>query len=184
MTMVGEVKPKKFYYILHPKITVLVVSKCPNGRFNVAPIAWNMPVSEEPPAVALAIDRSAYTAECLESHPEASLNVLPLSEATLVYNLGSVSGRDVDKVSRFGLRLKNAKKISVPILENAIAWLETLRRQSVDFGEVRIYIMEVVEYYARSDAANEWGWIAGKAQPLMHLIGRSFTTFSRIERAK
>jgi len=44
-----------FYKLLHPCLAVFVVSVSADGRSNVMTCAWNMPVSEDPPMVAIAL---------------------------------------------------------------------------------------------------------------------------------
>ena len=43
-----------FYKLLHPCMTILVVSISRDGKPNVMTCAWNMPVSEDPPMIAVA----------------------------------------------------------------------------------------------------------------------------------
>jgi len=178
------VKPRSFYYLLHPKLVAIVITKCPNGRINAMPAAWIMPVSEEPPTIAIAIDRESYTFQCLEYCNEASINIPSLQYADVVYRLGTVTGRKVDKIEMFKLALEKSKSISVPIWRDAIGWIEGRIQQYIDVGEVRLYIFEVIVYYAKADAAGEWGWMLNKASPLYHVIGRTFATICKTIRLK
>lgn len=170
---------ERFYYVLHPSPTVVIVTKCPNGRYNAMPASWNMPVSEEPPSVAVAIDRESYTFECLESHPEATINVPHSGQVDLVYALGSVSGRDVDKVAKYGLKLEESASISVPRWSDAIASIEARVWKKLDVGEVRLYVFEVLGVYVREDLYTRWGWDLTKTSILLHGAGRTFYTVGR-----
>lgn len=165
----------KFYYLLHPRPTVIVGTLCPNGRFNFMPASWNTPVSEDPPTVAVAIDSASYTRECLDYVGEATVNILSLDDVQLVYDLGSVSGRNVDKVSKFGLELAESFTIKPPGLSKALAVLETRVRYRYVVGEAVLYVLEVVRTRIREGVANKYGFlIPEKVNIPLHASGRYF----------
>jgi len=147
-------------------------------------VSWIMPVSEEPPTISMAIDREAYTIECLERHSELTINIPSIDQAEIVYRLGTVSGRSIDKIKEFGLRINKAKRVAVPIWADAIGWLECRIVRALDVGEVRLYIAEVLEWYAKAEAASEWGWTLTKVSPLLHGIGKSFYSVGKLHRVR
>lgn len=170
-----------FYRLLHPRPTVLIASTCPNGRVNVMPASWVTPVSEDPPTVGVSVDNSSYTRECLDHSGEATINVPGYSQMDLVYGLGTVSGRDVDKVSRFGLRLVPSTAIGTPGIEGSLAMLETRVLQKVTVGEVTFYLLEVRKTRVLEGFANEYGYNLARESPLLHGWGR---VFHRVEPRK
>lgn len=174
----------KFYHVLHPSPTVVLITFCPNGRFNAMPASWNMPVSEEPPTVAVAVDRESYTFQCLEHWREATINVPHSGQASLVYALGSVSGREVDKVAKFGLKLERSEYVKPPRWVDAIASLEGRLHSMMDVGEVRLYVFEVVAAYVRKELYTRWGWDTSKVSPLLHGAGRTFYEVGKMIRAQ
>jgi len=172
-------KPRSFYYLLHPRPVVIVVSRCPNGRVNATPISWITPVSEEPPTIALCIDRENYILQCIEHCGEASINIPSTDSVDTVYGLGTVSGREVDKVKEFGLDLEPCNKVSVPRISKCIGWLETKLVKRVDVGEVALLVMEVLDSYAKSECVTQWGWDVSRCSPLLHGAGRAFYSVGR-----
>jgi len=166
--------PGRFYYLLHPRPTVIVGSVCPNGRVNFMPASWNTPVSEEPPTVAVAIDSSSYTRECLDYCGEATLSILSLDDVDLIYSLGSTSGRDVDKVSRYGVEVVDSVAIRPPGIRRALAVLETKVLSRYQVGEAVLYVLRVVKARVREGVADKYGYIIGAASPALHGSGRYF----------
>ncbi|MEM1610118.1 MAG: flavin reductase family protein [Sulfolobales archaeon] len=164
----------KFYRPLHPRPTVVLGVICRDGRVNLMPASWNTPVSEEPPTVAVAVDRTTYTYECLEYHGEATINVPSDAQLQLVYDLGSVSGRSVDKVRKFSVELVPSIKIKPPGLQGSIAILEGRVYAKYDVGEVKLYIFEVLLTRILEGLVDEWGIIFDKTNILLHGAGRVF----------
>jgi flavin reductase (DIM6/NTAB) family NADH-FMN oxidoreductase RutF len=173
-----------FYYTLHPKPTVVLITLCPNGRFNAMPASWNMPVSEEPPTVAVAVFRETYTFECLEHHPEATINVPHSGLADVVYALGSTSGRNVDKIMKFNLKLESSEKVKPPRWSDAVASLEGRVHAKLDVGEVRLYVFEILAVHVKRDLYTRWGWDFTKTNILLHGAGRTFYHVGRMIRAQ
>ncbi len=164
----------RYYYVLHPRPTIVLLTKCPNGRLNMMPASWNTPVSEEPPTVAVAVDRDSYTYECLEYHPESTINVPSSDMLDLVYRLGTVSGRDIDKIREYNIQLEESYRVSVPRWRDALASLEARVYDSMDVGEVRLYVFEILGVYVDLDFYTRWGWDFRKTNILLHGAGRNF----------
>jgi Conserved protein/domain typically associated with flavoprotein oxygenases, DIM6/NTAB family len=170
----GVMYQRKFYRPLHPRPTVVVVTRCPNGSLNLMPASWNTPISEDPPTVAVAVDRGSYTHECLQHHRYATLNVPPIDAADLVYSLGSVSGREVDKVAQFGVRLAPSQKVDVPRMADALAAYEVEVYKEVEVGEVTLYIFRVLDTWVASGVADQWGFDFKKVNIPLHGAGHAF----------
>ncbi|MEM4680747.1 MAG: flavin reductase family protein [Acidilobaceae archaeon] len=164
----------EFYRMLHPRPVVLIVTRCPNGKLNVMSASWVTPVSEEPPLLAVAISKESYTTLCLEHSLEATLNIPGAEHADLVYKAGSVSGREIDKVSQFGMRLEESLSVSTPHWADALGYIEVRVRHRIDAGESWLYLFEVVVAHVRSELWSKWGWKSPQAGPLLHGIGKAF----------
>lgn len=160
--------------LLHPRPVVVIATKCPGGRVNLMPASWNTPVSEEPPTVAVAIDRESYTHQCLQHHKRATINILPVEAVDLIYRLGTVSGRDVDKVSRFGVRLEPSQTVDVPRISGALAAYEVEVFKEVEVGEVTLYIFRVLSAWVAPGVADQWGFDFRKVSVPLHGAGRAF----------
>jgi len=168
-----------FYYLIHPRPVVLVLSKCREGRVNAMPASWNTPVSEDPPTLGIAIDRESYTFECVEYSGEVSINIPDSSCVDLVYALGTTSGRSVDKVRKYGLKLGKARVVSAPIWLDAIGVIEGRVRTYVDVGEVRLYVFDVLTAYVKEGVYGRWGWNLVKVNIPLHGAGKAFYLVGR-----
>ncbi len=163
-----------FYRLLHPRPVALIITICPNGRANAMPMSWFTPVSEDPPLIAAAISRENYTNECLRYCQEATLNVPGVEHVDLVFRLGTVSGRNVDKIGEFKLRLIESDVVKVPSWADAIAVIEVKVKGHYEVGESTLFILEVLKCKVKEGVANEWGFIIERVSPLLHGAGKAF----------
>jgi len=114
--------------------------------------SWVMPVSREPPIVAVAIAKTRFTYELIVRSKEFSLNILPKEYLSKIHFLGTVSGRDfANKISAAGLTMTEAKKISSPIISESLAVAECILLRDIEAGDHDIIVGKVVEAYARRE---------------------------------
>jgi flavin reductase (DIM6/NTAB) family NADH-FMN oxidoreductase RutF len=127
--------------------TVLVTSRH-GDRCNVMAAAWSMPVEFTPPRIAVVIDKRTLTAERVAASGRFGLCLPGRALADATFAVGSASGRDLppgtDKFARHGLARFDGPVLGLPMVADAIAWLEcrvidephTQQAYDTWFGEV------------------------------------------------
>jgi len=164
----------RFYYLLHPRLTIILATLCPGGRINLMPASWNTPVSEDPPTVGVAVDKESYTRECLEYSSEATINIPSSEQANLVYSLGTISGREVDKVKVYNVGFVDSKMVKVPGIDGSLAIMEGKVIDKLEIGDVVFYVFHVVRAIYRDGVADEYGYNFGATNVLLHGSGKVF----------
>ena len=169
------------YLILHPRPVYIIGS----GRFgreaNLMAASWVMPVSEEPPKVAVSVDKECYTFELIEKYGEFTVNVVEEKYIDELWFLGTASGREVNKIAKTGLTVVKGRKVSAPVIKEAIGVLEAKVSEKIDAGECRLYIGDII--YAEADESKyslRYGWDLRKTRLIHHLSGKAFMTNGRL----
>jgi len=117
-------------------------------KANIIAVSFCMPVSKEPPLIACAIGRGAYSCKLIESTKEFIVNVPPKELKAKIYYCGFHSGYQVDKFKETGLTPQPGRKVKAPIIDECIAYMECKVRQEVETGDKNLFIGEVIEAYA------------------------------------
>ena len=172
----SEIPCEKAYRLLHPRLVSLIVVSG-MGRTNVMPVAWTMPVSVEPPLLAIAVSPKRFTYELLRKSGDFTLNVVPVSMVTTVSFLGKVSGRDVDKISRGRLTLSPSRIVKSPRLSDPLAWLECKIEEEFPTGDHQLIIGRIVAAAAREGMFKE-RYDPVRAKVLLHLGGNDYATLA------
>ena len=166
----------KIAYRLIGSGPVVLVSSILGKRAALTPIAWNMPISDEPPVVALEIWRDHFVYKAIMKTGDFVINIPSSDMAGLVRKLGSVSGKDVDKFDEYSLAKEPGKKVKSPRLGTAIGILECkLRRDMHLLKKYSIVVGDVV--YAEADNkvfTDRWHPERKGSKVLHHLGGRIF----------
>lgn len=158
------------YLLLYPRPVVLVSCVDSKGRRNIITLAWSMPVSFNPPMVAVSIGFQRESYRMIKESGEFVVNVPPSKLVKAVLFCGTTSGRDVDKFSEAGLTAAPARRVRAPIIAECIAHLECKVEKAIEAGDHMIFIGRVLEAYAEED------FNARRKEILLHLGGDKFTT--------
>lgn len=162
--------------LLHPRHVVVVTCCSREGRANAITLAWSMPTSFKPPMVAVSVGLGRYSHQLIEEVGEFVVNVPTVKLLRQVYEVGSKSGRDVDKFKLTGLTLGKARAVKPPIIEECIAHLECRVVNSVRTGDHTIFVGEVLAAYAEEEAFKGQMLRPEFAKPLLHYGLDYFTT--------
>ncbi|MBN1761808.1 MAG: flavin reductase family protein [Methanomicrobia archaeon] len=121
------------------------------GKANIVAISFCMPVSKEPPLIACAIGRAAYSCRLIERTQEFVVNVPPKALEPKVYYCGFHSGSEVDKFKETGLTPQPARRVKAPVIAECVAWMECVVNQEIETGDKNLFVGEVIEAYASEE---------------------------------
>lgn len=156
---------------------LVLVSSLLKGRAGLTPIAWHMPVSDDPPIVALEIWKGHFIHKAILETGDFVINIPSGDMAETIRKLGSVSAGKVDKFGEYGLIREPSKKIRSPRLGSAIGILECkLRREERLLKKYSVILGDIVYAEAEKNIFTD-RWHPEKNGPelLHHLGGKIFS---------
>ena len=164
---------------------VVLLTSAWRGRINVMPLAWHMPVSVDPPMVAIAVEQSRHTSEMIRHSQEFVLNFPTRPLLHHVQYLGSLHGDRVNKIEATRLETFPPIKVTAPLLSSCAAWVECSVVESVPLGDHTLYI-GLVNAVQVDPASFDDGWLLGpeETRPLHFLGGNRYSFLSRIAEAR
>ncbi len=155
---------------------VVLVSARFGEKDNITPVAWNVPLSKEPPLVAIAIAPERFIYGLIEKSGEFGVNLPTLKILKQVYFCGKNSGREIDKFEATGLKRLKAKFISAPLVEDCIANLECKVEKIYPVGDHNLIIGKVLRAIVEEDLFDEHLKIELKEAKTIHHLGGKFFT--------
>lgn len=161
--------------MLNPGFVVLL-SAAHGGRQNVMTLAWHMPVSFNPPLVAISVAPTRFTAGLIRASGSFVLNVPGYNLLPAVQYCGTVSGREGDKFARAGLTPVPAKAIPAPLVAECVGHIECRVAASYEAGDHLIFVGEVAAASAAEGLFDGMWRLVGAAEvlPVAHLGGTNY----------
>jgi len=139
-------------YVPHPLVIVTAGDPDKPGRRGGMTAAWVSRVSWDPPLVAVAVAPERFTLELIRERGEFVVNVVGPSLREAAFGVfGSVSGRQVDKFERSGVRMVKAKSVTAPALADSVVSIECKLEKVVEAGDHAIVVGRVVDAYKMRD---------------------------------
>jgi flavin reductase (DIM6/NTAB) family NADH-FMN oxidoreductase RutF len=169
-----DVPLDSFSRILHPYNTVLITASS-KGKTNVMAVAWIVPVSINPPILAMSIKAERYTYKLIDESGFFTVNIPSFENEKEVLICGRKSGRDVDKFKLAKFTTEPGRCIDAPIIKECVAHIECRVSNTFKLGDHILVVGEVCVAYAGREVFDKM-YKLDKHHPLLHLGGDIFTT--------
>lgn len=164
-----SVPKEKYYRLLHPRpVYVIGSGSIKNNEINFMAASWVSPITESG-IVSLACDKETKTYELIEKYKQFSINIT--DNIDLIWNVGTISGKEVNKIEKFKIEYESGKVLDVPILKERLGYLEVRVINQIDLKDHILYLGEVVNFDAKN--ADIYGWKEYWRIPL-HKGGKAF----------
>src|SRR6266568_5891515 len=115
-----NVKGRDIAALLNPR-PVALITCCDNaGHPNVLSVTWTMPVSHEPPIIAISVAPTRHSHDLLLETSEFVLNVVGQSFLKAVETCGNCSGKSADKFAMATLKTQKSLRVRPPRIAGAL----------------------------------------------------------------
>jgi len=168
MTKKIELHPEKYVNFSPPSPVVLVTCSSQDGKHNIITVGMYMPISFNPPLVAIGISPKRYSHKLIKELGEFVVNVPTREIVEKVVYCGTVSGRDVDKFKEAGLTPIPAKMVRPPLIKECIAHFECKLYASYEAGDHTIFVGRVVAVSVNENIEREGVLDSARVGTLSH----------------
>jgi len=162
---------KNWPFLIHPSLTVLLTVSYEEQE-TITPIGWIMPLSGEPPFLALALKETRFAYQLLVKAKEFAVNVPGLDLAEKIWACGTTSGRNQDKFALTGFKRMKAERIKAPLIQECIAYLECQLFADNPFGDHHLIVGQVLAARVKEGYFDEH--YNEKFSPCLHLRKNMF----------
>ena len=150
---------------------VVLVTTAFHGNHNVMPAAHVTPLSHDPPLVGLAVHPTRHTHDMIKASEAFALNIPSRDLLDHCQYLGSVSGRELDKLQLTKLPTFGARRIDAPLLEGCVGYLECSVEDAYPTGDHTLFVGKVIAAQVEADAFDgTWRLDEAGLKPL-HFLG-------------
>ncbi len=139
-----ELPLSKVYQLIEPGPVVLLTT-AHKGRANVMTMSWHMMMDFEPPLIGCIVSSSNHSFAGLRATKECVIAIPAAAMAKTVVAVGNCSGRNVDKLSRFGLTTARAEQVASPLIAECFANLECRVTDTRMVNRHNQFVLEVVK---------------------------------------
>jgi flavin reductase (DIM6/NTAB) family NADH-FMN oxidoreductase RutF len=138
--------------LLNPRPVVLITCCDKAGHPNVLSVTWTMPVSHEPPIIAISIAPSRHSHSLLLETNEFVLNIVGQSFRNAVETCGNCSGKSADKFAEAALQTQKSLCVRPPRIAGALGYLECHIEERQAVGDHSLFLAHVLHAEALEKA--------------------------------
>lgn len=138
--------------LLNPRPVALITCCDHAGTPNVLSVTWTMPVSHEPPVIAISVAPGRYSHSLLLETNEFVLNIVGQKFLEAVETCGNCSGKSGDKFAKAGLQMQKALRVRPPRITGALGYLECHIEDRRTVGDHSLFLANVLHAEASEKA--------------------------------
>lgn len=165
----------KWYRSLSPRTTVLISTIDKKGNTNAAPFSFVMPVSVNPPVIAIAMVSTRHTLANIRETGDFVINIPGEKMLAQLWICGKALPKGVSEIKEAGLHEEKAKAVASPRVREAIAWYECKLRTEIEGGDHLLVLGDIILAETSDQEKNN---------PLLHFGGTDFCLPGQILKAE
>jgi flavin reductase (DIM6/NTAB) family NADH-FMN oxidoreductase RutF len=174
-----KVSTKIQYFQYFYPYTVAIVGASSWNQANYMSCAWHTALSFDPPLFGILISRKRFTHHVISEAKEFTVNFIEAKRVKLSARMGRRSGRDMDKIKEFQVKLSPSKIIKSPILEEAYVSFECKLLETKLCGDHDLFVGQVLAIHEEEESFNEEGLLnTKKIYPLLYLGSDFYITIN------
>jgi len=150
---------------------VVLVTTRWRDQTDVMPAIWTAPLSRTPPLIGVAVHPSRHTSDMIRFSEEFALNFPGRELMNHTHYFGVVSGRDVAKLELAKLPTFKATKVSAPLIEGCLAYIECGLEDTLRIGDHTLFVGRVLTVQAEAEAFDETWLVDNPAYRPLHYLG-------------
>lgn len=141
-----------------PNPVTLVCTQRPDGGTNLATVSWWTYLSYNPGMIAYAMAKTSYSGERARETGKVAISVPGKDIADAVLGCGSSTGRNTDKVKKFGVEMQQLPgwEIGIPLHSRVAILCEV--KEYIEVGDHYLYICNVREVYGEEGEEALFAW--------------------------
>jgi len=164
------IEPTDALRLLNGGPVVLLTTRFRNET-NVMPAIWTVSLSRRPPLIGVAINPARHTHDMVRFAEEFALNFPGRDLLNHTHYFGAVSGTDVGKLELAKLPTIKAAKISAPLIDNCLAYVECSLEDALRLGDHTLFVGRVLVVQAEPEAFDETWLIQNADYRPLHYLG-------------
>lgn len=171
-------------YFSYPNNVTLVLTKF-GKKINLMPASWQTPLSYSPPLFGVLISPKRYTHNLLLKSKNFTLNFIEWKYAKLATQLGTISGKDINKIKKFNLKLEKSCFVKSPMLKIAYVSFECRLEDYFQCGDHTLLIGKILNVRCQKLAFHRDNTLnIVKVKPLLYLGNNIYATLDSKKRVQ
>lgn len=154
----NKINLPKAAQLTSPNPVSLVCTKTPDGKTNLATVSWWTYLSFNPSMIAYAMAKTSYSGEMVRQNRKVILTIPSDKIIDAVIHCGSTTGRNTDKVGKFGIEMQELTDCDIRIpLYSRVAIVCSLK-EFIETGDHYLYICNVEQVYGNDQEQAVFAW--------------------------
>lgn len=141
-----------------PNPVTIVCTEKPDGTTNFATVSWWTYLSFNPNMIACAMAKTSYSGEMVRNNKKVIVTIPGAEIAETVLNCGSTTGRDTDKVGKFGIELAGVEGSSIKIPAHSRVAIQCSLKEYHEVGDHYLYVCDVEQVYGDESEEALFAW--------------------------
>ena len=141
-----------------PNPVTIVCTQKADGTTNLATVSWWTYLSYNPGMIAFAMAKTSYSGEMVRENRNVILTVPGEKIAGQVLGCGMSSGRNTDKITKFGVEMQVVEGSSIQIPLHTRVAIQCSLKEYLEVGDHYLYICKVEQVYGNDTEKALFAW--------------------------